>query len=252
MARARDSLSKARVAAFLVVAAGGLLALALVAAGDSRAFAFTLGVPPGQVAAELRPGQTACQAPILVSSEFSRLRFQVGTYGRRGEPLELVVRSFRSGRALGQGRLRGGYLDVSQPSVPVGRVAPDQPVEVCIRNGGERKVALYGGTTAAAPGTDARVEGAETGTDLTLVFERAEPRSMLATVPDVFRRASVFRPGWVGSWTFWALAVLLGAGVPALLALALARATDGGAAPGRTATVAVDRKVSQTEAKGAR
>lgn len=252
MARSGDSLWKTRVAAFLVVAAGGLLAFALVAAGDSRALAFTLGVAPAQVGAELRPGQAACQAPVLVSSEFSRVRFQVGTYMRRGEPLEVVVRSLRSGRALGRGRLRGGYPDVSQPSVPVGRVAPEQLVEVCIRNGGQRKVALYGGVTAAAPGTDARVDGSETGTDLTLVFERAEPRSMLATVPEVFRRASVFRPGWVGSWTFWVLAGLLGAGVPALLGLALARASDGGTAPGRAAIVAVDRKVSQTEAEGAR
>jgi hypothetical protein len=242
------------VAAFLAVAAGGLLALALVAGGDSRALAFTLGVPPTQVGAELRPGQTACQAPVLVSSEFSRVRFQVGTYGRSGEPLELVVRSLRSGRALGQGRLRGGYPDGSQRSVPVGRVAPEEPVEVCIRNAGEHKAALYGSVTAAAPGTDARVAGAETGTDLTLVFERAEPRSMLATVPDIFRRASVFRPGWVGSWTFWVLALLVGAGVPALLALALAlaRVSDGGVGPERVADVAVDGKVSQTETKGAR
>jgi hypothetical protein len=242
------------VAAFLVVAAGGLLALAVVAASDSRALAFTLGVPPTQVGAELRPGQTACQAPVVVPSAFSRVRFQVGTYRRRGEPLEVVVRSLRSGTAVGQGRLRGGYPDVSKPAVGVGRVAPEEEVEVCIRNTGNSKAALYGGVTAAAPGTDARVAGAETGTDLTLLFERAEPRSMLATVPDVFRRASVFRPGWAGSWTFWVLALLLGVGVPALLALALARAhtPDGGIAPRRVATVAVERKVSQTEAKGAR
>ena len=252
MPRAGHALWKTRVAAFLAVAAGGLLALAVVAAGDSRALAFTLGVAPTQVGAELRPGQTACQAPVLVSSAFSRVRFQVGTYGRSGEPLDVVVRSLKSGSALGQGRLRGGYPDGSQPSVPVGRVAPEQPVEVCIRNGGERKVALYGGTTVAAPGTDARVEGAETGTDLTLVFERAEPRSMLAAVPDMFRRASLFRPGWVGSWTFWLLAVLLGAAVPTLLMLALARATDAGVAPERDAIVAVDRKVSQTGVQGAR
>jgi hypothetical protein len=171
---------------------------------------------------------------------------------RRGEPLQVVVRSLRSGSVLGQGRLGGGYPDVSQPSVPVGRVAPEQPVEVCIRNGGQRKAALYGGVTAAAPGSGARVAGAETGADLTLVFERAERRSMLATVPDIFRRASAFRPGWVGSWTFWLLAGLLGAGVPALLALALARASDGEVGRERDAIVAVDRNLSQTEAEGAR
>jgi hypothetical protein len=224
------SLRKRAVAAFLAVAVSGLVALALVAATDERALAFTLGVAPLQVSAELQPGQTACQAPVLGSSAFSRVRFQVGTYRRRGVPLEVDVRSFTTHRILGQGRLGAGYPDVSQPSVSVGRVPGERSVAVCIKNAGERKIALYGGAAAAASG-EARVDGEEIGTDLTLIFERAESRSMLATVPDIFRRASVFRPGWVGEWTFWVLAVFLCAGVPALLAAAVARAADHGGQP---------------------
>jgi hypothetical protein len=221
------SLRNRAVAAFLAVAVGGVVALAVEAAGDERALAFTLGVAPLQVSAVVQPGQTACQAPVLTSSPFSRVRFQVGTYMRSGVPLEVEVRSSGSHRILGHGRLGAGYPDVSQPSVLVGRVPAERSVEVCIRNVGERKVALYGGPAAAAAGS-ARVDGRETGADLTLIFERAGSRSVLATVPDIFERASLFRPGWVGDWTFWVLALLLGLAVPVLLAVAVARAADRG------------------------
>ncbi len=215
---------RAAVVAFAATVITGVVALGLVATQDQRALAFTLGVVPGQVAVELKSGETVCQGPINASSDFTRVRTQIGTYRRSGEPLEFTVGSRRSGRQLAEGRLPGGYADGAQPSVHVGAVSADQAIDVCIRNGGERKIALYGATTAAAPGTEARIRGAETGTDLTLVFERAKPRSMLSAVPDIFERASVFRPGWVGPWTFWVLAALLIAAVPTMLALAVARA----------------------------
>jgi hypothetical protein len=47
---------------------------------------------------------------------------------------------------------------------------------------------------------------------LALLFLREHPRSLLSLVPTIFRRASLFRPGWVGPWTYWLLsAALLGA-----------------------------------------
>jgi hypothetical protein len=44
-----------------------------------------------------------------------------------------------------------------------------------------------------------------------------ERSSLLARLADVAERASLFRPGWVGAWSFWALLVL----VPALWAAGL-------------------------------
>jgi hypothetical protein len=62
--------------------------------------------------------------------------------------------------------------------------------------------------------------------DIAMVFPRAEPKSVLALVPEMFRRAALFRPGWVGAWTFWLLAALILLGAPLLLARALASAED--------------------------
>ena len=61
---------------------------------------------------------------------------------------------------------------------------------------------------------------------MTVVFLTDERHSMLAQLPDVFERASVFRPGWVGPWVFWLLMALTLIGVPLLLARALADSSD--------------------------
>jgi hypothetical protein len=66
-----------------------------------------------------------------------------------------------------------------------------------------------------------------------IVFRRSEPRSALAQVPDMFERATRFRPDVVGEWTFWALLVLVAGGIPLLLALALrAACREGGGSDG--------------------
>ena len=214
---------RAGIPALLATACAGILAFAVTAAGDSRDVAFTLGVVPAGAVAVLNPGEAACQSPISVPAEFDGVRFQVGTYGKPGPPLAIAIRSLESDRRLAGGRLSGGYPDVSQLSVAVGQVRASQRVEVCVRNVGARRAALYGNVGLAAGETEARIGARRLGTDLSLVFERDEPRSLLSLVPDIFERASVFRPVWVGAWTFWILAGALLAGVPVLLALALAR-----------------------------
>jgi len=47
---------------------------------------------------------------------------------------------------------------------------------------------------------------------------------MLTALPDVFERAALWHPGWVGPWTFWLLLALVLGGVPLLLWRALSEA----------------------------
>ena len=72
--------------------------------------------------------------------------------------------------------------------------------------------------------------------DLSVVFLHDSRRSVLSQLPDVFDRASVFRPGWVGPWLFWLLSAAVLLGVPLLLARALAE-SEGAPAEDRKSVV---------------
>lgn len=209
------------ISAFGAVVAGGFAAVAIAAGSDERDLAFTLGVRPSLVAAEIPPGAEGCQRPVPVSEPFTGVRTQLGTYERPGPPLELTVRDARGSAVLARGDLARGYPDVSQQTIELDRrIGGANRVSVCLRNAGDRRVAVYGGPELARRNSSVEVDGQEVATDMTLVFTR-ESRSALALVPDVFDRASAFRPAWVGPWTFWALAALLLLAVPGLLAAAL-------------------------------
>lgn len=204
----------------LTVCATGLVVLLAVAALDERELAFTLGVVPNGVALELEPGEQACQEPIDVAAEFAAVRVVPAADGLPGPALTLTVRDLRSGRTLGRGRTPEGYSPAEPQTARVGTVRRGQRVAVCVRNSGRAAVGLYGGPQQAARTSRAVDGGRPTGRDLSLVFLRGEPASALAVVPDMFRRAALWRPGWVGVWTFWVLAALVALAVPLLLARA--------------------------------
>jgi hypothetical protein len=214
------------LAALLATVVSGLIVLALVAERDDRGLAFTTGVVPSIPAAELRSGETVCQSPISVPQDFDRVSVQAGSPGSLGQPLQVSVLSAEGGRRLGRGRVPGGYFGPAEQATTVGEIAAGQKISVCVRNAGPRKVALYGNAGAAALPSAAVQKGRALDTDITLVFLDRERHSMLSIVPEVFERASLFRPGWVGPWLFWALSAAALLGVPLLLARGLSHSRD--------------------------
>jgi hypothetical protein len=214
------------LAALVATVVSGLIVLALVAERDDRELAFTIGVVPSIPAAELKSGETVCQSPISVPQDFDRVRLQAGAPGSLGQPLTVSVLSADGGRRLGRGRVPGGYFGPAEPATTVGEIAAGQKISVCVRNAGARKIALYGNAAGAAPPSEAIRKGRALDTDITLVFLHREPQSMLSLLPEIFERASLFRPGWVGPWLFWALTAAAFLGVPLLLARALALSGD--------------------------
>jgi hypothetical protein len=195
-----------------------LVLLVLIAAGHGRRLAFTLGVRPLAPVARVQPGHEACQRPIDISTSFSAVRVRVSTFGGPGVPLRVVVRDARSGRPLGRGRNAGGYAHGGFPLVAVGSVPEGARVAVCVRPEG-RAVELWGGTALTARGSSASVDGRPLSSDLSIDFMRPHEVSTLSILPQIFRRMALFRPGFVGAWTYWVLLALVALAAPALLAL---------------------------------
>jgi hypothetical protein len=202
----------------------GLAGLLLTAVAREETLAFTLGVKPTQVAAVMKPGQQACQSPIDVAARAHTVQLEVGTYGRPGPPLVVTAESGQ--QRLGAGSVGAGYADRSTVTAVLGSVPAGRRITLCVRNDGKRQVAIYGGAALADRTSAAFLDGKKLDTDLTLVFKRAHPRSMLSALPDMFERAALWRPGWAGTWVFWLLLGLVAVAVPLLLGWALARSEE--------------------------
>jgi hypothetical protein len=209
---------------FLVVFAAGVAVLVLAAAADHRRLAFTLSVLPSQVAAVLEPGDEACVRHVDVEAGFDRAQLTFGTFRQAGPPLSLRVLDAATGAQRAAGSLPGGYAD----GLPAeARLAPavraPGVVDVCVRNAGSRRVALYGGLTSRRDPAYATLNGARLPLRVRLALYRPS-RSALSLVPRMFERAALFHPRWVGAWTFWALLALVLVVAPALVCAAIARA----------------------------
>lgn len=237
----------------MVVVVGGLLAVLVVGATKSDHVAQTLGVAPVGPISLLSKGDQLCQRPIALADDFEVVRFTLGTTAKAAPAVTVTLRSLGSRRVLGSGRLEKGY-DVSRPqTVRVGHVAGGPDAELCFANEGPARVALYGdvlnASTCTATGTrhfnfncvpgSVRptlttsapfVDGKQLGSDVSAAFLRDEKRSLLARVPDMMRRASLFRPGFVTPALWWVLIAAWLLAAPAGLAYGLSRARS---TPGR-------------------
>lgn len=232
---------KPALIAFVLVLVAGLGAVLVAALSKQTRETQTVGVLPVLPVAPIDRGQEACQAPVALDEPLEQVRFNIGTHGMPGPPLAVTVRRHLSRSVLGAGRVQGGWRDDGTPrEVAVGEVRGEQYVAVCIRNLGTVRGYVYGdvysgefgtGPTGVRPTTttsSARIDGVPIPGDLSMTFTTREARSVLSLVPEIFARASLFRPALVGPWTFWLL--LLAALVAAPVALWLA--LRAGAQPG--------------------
>jgi hypothetical protein len=206
----------------LGVVACGAAALLAVGSTERRELAFTLGVAPN-TPIPVKPGHELCQGEIDAPDDFDAVRLQVGTFMRRGSSFSVVLRG-PSGEQLAEGSVRSGYADNAVLTVPVGRLTSGSRFDLCIENAGTRAIAPYGGPALASPSTEGTLDGEASQQDMGADFVRMESVSLLSLAPEMAERASLFHGSWVGPWTIWLVGLLVLAGVPLLLALAL-RAT---------------------------
>jgi hypothetical protein len=210
----------------VAVLAAGLIAIVAVGLTHGSSLVYSLGVSAAGPAVVPQPGSVACQTPISVpdGAAFDRVGFTVTTYDQPGPELQVEVRTVDGGRRLASGALPEGYRDGAKV-VAVGRVATRAPIEVCLRNAGAVPVAVYGQATVASPRTNATLDGKKHTADMAITLNR-EQRSFIALLPTMAKRASLFRAGWVGPFTYLVLALLVLIAAPLLLIRGLAAAAE--------------------------
>jgi hypothetical protein len=206
--------------------AGGLLVLALGFAVlvvpflvRDRDVLATTPQPPAPTSlslVELRAGQRACLDKAVVDEHSERALITVGTYRRPPSPLQLSI----TGPGLRETRrIPPTYRDNLTVSVPVN--PPDDAVvtTICVRNDGERQIALYGGADRTSRSTT-RVDGAPIPANFAIAFAERDRHSLLERMPLAIERMQVFRPD--APWLAWLVGVLFLLGMPLAVVWAFA------------------------------
>ena len=214
---------------FAVVFAVAVAAIVGLGLAWGSSLAYSVGVRPAIIAATLKPGDRACQAPIRPPNDttFDRVGVVLVTFKQPGPELAIDVLDDATGRRLGSGQLPAGYpdldADVREQVATVGRIDSRASLRVCVANRGARRVAVVGQAGIASPITEARLNGKVIDTDLTVSLRR-DRRSFLALLPEIAERAARFRAGWVTPVVYLVLAAAILIGAPLVLARGIARA----------------------------
>jgi hypothetical protein len=217
------------VSGFVAALAAGAIVLCVLGLTQRSRLVYTPGVTPFGPVLALKSNQQACVAPISLprGASFDQVRIFAGTAGAPGPELEVRAQPAAGGAALATGRAEGGYRAVNQPAalaIRLPRVSDGRPLAICVRNMGSATVSLFGAGAIASGAAVSIDGGSPLGSDAAVRLETQHPRSLLALLPEVAQRASLFKAGVVSPALLAVLAAALLIGVPLLLGYALRNA----------------------------
>jgi len=209
----------------------GLIALLIAGAGGLSARTFALGSPNQVQVARLPPGRQVCEGPIRSSGNVADVRIWAAAVGAPATVAVLVEDA--STRAV---FARGGAAVTPTPNAYTaqlrGTAPTGRPLSICVTGLGPPPVELLG-SAPVDPGVQITIGGQTRPAEFSLVLLGPPQRSLLSALPTAFSRAALYRPSWVGPWTFWLLAFVLlaafGLGARAIAAAARADAGPSGA-----------------------
>jgi hypothetical protein len=200
----------------------GTGALVAAAATDHRGVAFSLNAPVSAPLTAFGPGHTACEGQIEPLLAFGSIVAYLSTDALPGSPVSVRVTDSATHTLVAVGATTPVFppAKTTVTRIPLSATIPaGRPVTVCFRNLGSHLLALIG-SSPVDPGILLTVDGRATGQEAALTFLRPRAPSLLSLIPTVIDRAALFRPRWVGPWTFWLLVVGL-AGIAVLGPLAV-------------------------------
>jgi hypothetical protein len=183
----------AGIAVIVVVALviGGLL--------SSTVRTFALGAPNQNQVALLHPGSRVCEGPVTSSRPVNG----IGIWGASAlgpAAIRVEVQDAATRRALQSAELRATTRGQQYSAYLPRPIAAGSPLRVCLTES-LNTFALLG---SGAIDPKVVMTGPRRGQEFSLVLLN-HGGSMLSWLSTAFSRASLFRPSWVGSWTFWVL-----------------------------------------------
>lgn len=195
----------------LAVTAGALVA---VAAFDHIAVrTFALGAPNQFTLVTLTARHPVCEGPVRSPRAFDAISIS-GAATTPSAHLTLIARDSTTHRVLSSGPVTARRVQTEQRA-PLSRpIGAGRTIQACVQlvDGGFSLT----GSNALAPGVS--MSGGPSGKQFSLLLLADANRSLFSSLDLAFSRAALFRPQWVGVWTYWALAIGM------LLAVALAGA----------------------------
>ena len=181
----------------------------------------TDAIKPETFVAVVPAGARICQGPGLVGAKTGRVATVIGSYGKPGPPLGLVMRR-PGGAVVATGGLRPGWRE-GPVGIPLARpLKADAAPVLCFVNRGRSRLA-FAGVNSPVNGSTTTVDGKRVGATLSLTYTEGAKRSGWSRLGDLASR--VGDAHGAGSWMFWA-AIVLGALAAAGTVLLLARAPE--------------------------
>lgn len=218
---------RARAIVLGAVALLAVLALVLPALHDLAVRAYALDIPDALPVATLHRGQQACEGQVTSDHRYRAAGVWASS---KGGPATFSV----SVQTVAHHVLAAGAATVgpaqTESVVALDRVVtPHRPVVVCVTE--RTGTGVLWGSPPTVPGVTATGVTPTDEFSLVLVTDPGDG-SLLHWLPTAFARASLWRPSWVGGWTFWVLAVaLLGSFGLGVLTVLRAADADEAAAP---------------------
>jgi hypothetical protein len=210
----------ALVLGLILLAAAGL-ARGIPYLTDEREYVAVTPQPDPLFGVALVPlwgGQVACMEDAVLDPRSEEARFRVGTFYRPPVPLELTI---AGGSYAEHVSVTPDYRDSEVIRVPIDPPERETPVSICIRNLGDRRVALYGSADRTNSRSLVTVDGRPVVPDFGIVLYERKPTSILDRLPTSVQRATVFR-GPLTADLLWIVLVLFAVGTPVGVLLALA------------------------------
>lgn len=185
------------VALLFVLLVGGWLLFTHVRLAGTNSVAPRYSLPA------LTPGHQLCMRGLKLPADANGIQLRLAAQPGASSPVTMRLTA-------------GGRTQVSQGVAPAigfggtfhfGAVGRQVSATVCLTS--KRPLLAESGMPAASSGTGTAYIGKQPIGTLTVLYLHRPSKRLVAVLPTAARRASLFRAGFVGAWTYWLVAALM-------------------------------------------